>query len=447
MMNKSKTDPSGLIYLIPGAVFLFNPTYHIIDPLPDAIGFLLFFIGLVKLSVLNDEIGEAKRLYIRLFAAECVRICLYFTLPYVSSMFVLIYSSVLAIVEAIMFIPAADHMFRGFEFLDMRMDCSAARGIKKKNKVIPSASLRNLTVTAFIIRALGSVLPLLPTLTVDSNTVVDSMETSNADFMSLLIFAAAILLGAVFGILWLIRFVKYIKGITNDKDCCQRIFDEYSKWTAANTIKIVCANMNAVMLLLIGAAALCFNMYVDGVNIFPNALGAALVFAAFILLRGTSKALSVSGNVLCVLWAACSVVNEYMQINYKANNYRPASAAHMIGKAPQLYFRMELCGYIEAVLAAAVMILMLVAFRKTLKSHAKRFAFYDTEQKKKFDKWLVPVIIMWIIVIAMIAAVFPIMKFFTEIWLINFVLVIVLTAFMIHAYNVLYDGVYMKLHD
>ncbi len=447
MNNTAKKDPSGLWYLYIGAFFLFNPTYHIIDVLPDAIGYLLFITGLSKLAVLNDETAAARSGFIKLFILSAARLCLYITLPHATDIYILLCSFVFAIGEGILFIPAAIRMYSGFEFLEMRMNCPAAGGLHLKKKVVSIERLRNLTVAAFIARAVCSVLPFVPFLSSGGNIITDFAEDNYSRFASFLLIILFGVIALALSLPWLIRFVKYIKGITNDKDCCQKIGSLHSEWAKSNEIRVVSENMNCVMILLLVAAAFCFNMYVDGVNIFPTGIGALLVLAAFVLLRDSGKSIAIGGSITAALWAAMSAAGVYLQMDYRANNYRPGSAEHMIGKAPEMYLKMEIFGYIEAVFAAVTMLLMLLIFTRTLDAHAKKYAFYSTDDKKRFDRCLIPVIILWVLAVLMSAAIIPVMKFFAEIWLINGLLVIALFIFMYRAYTILYDGIYMKLHD
>lgn len=447
MNNIAKKDPSGLWCLFIGALFFLNPTYHIIDVLPDTIGYFLFFIGLAKLAAINDEAMEARKGFLWLFILTAAKLCLCLIVPYSTDMVILLCAFVFAIAETILFVPAALRMFKALEFLDMRLGCTAAGGLKNRKKTVSVESIRNLTVAAWIVRALCTVLPLLPSLATSGNTVMDSSEEDMAGFAFILISLAVGIIYLAVALPWIIRFDRYIKGITDDKDCCLKIDSMYNEWAVKNEVRIVSGRMNCVMLLLIAAAVLMFNMYVDGVNIFPTGIGALLVLAAFVLLKSHGKAVCISGGISCVLWAVMSVVGEYLQMDYKQNNYRPGSAAHMIGKAPEMYLKMEICGYIEAALAAVSMLLMLLIFTRALDAHAKKYAFYNTAEKKRFDRCLIPVIILWVLAVLMSAAIMPLLKIFAEIWLINGLIIICLTVFMIRAYNILYDGIYLKLHD
>ena len=53
---KNKKDLMGFLKIALGAVFLFNPTVHIVDPLPDFIGYWIIAAGLTGLAYLSDGI-------------------------------------------------------------------------------------------------------------------------------------------------------------------------------------------------------------------------------------------------------------------------------------------------------------------------------------------------------------------------------------------------------
>ena len=56
----------GFGLVIAGFTLLFNPVIHVVDLIPDALGFLLIVIGLTKMSFFIGKIEQARSLFIKL---------------------------------------------------------------------------------------------------------------------------------------------------------------------------------------------------------------------------------------------------------------------------------------------------------------------------------------------------------------------------------------------
>ena len=64
MKNTKTKDILGIGKLAVGAIFLFNPTINILDPLPDFIGYWLTVLGLTAFAYLSEEIFIARKYFI-----------------------------------------------------------------------------------------------------------------------------------------------------------------------------------------------------------------------------------------------------------------------------------------------------------------------------------------------------------------------------------------------
>ena len=72
---KVKKDLMGFLKIAAGAVFLFNPTVNILDPLPDFIGYWLIAFGLTNLAYLSDMIWQARKSFIYLTFLGVAKTC------------------------------------------------------------------------------------------------------------------------------------------------------------------------------------------------------------------------------------------------------------------------------------------------------------------------------------------------------------------------------------
>jgi len=262
-----------------GMFFLINPLINIVDILPDAIGYILIFMGLGELSFLDGRMDSARKKLEFLIVISIFKLAL---TPSVAMSSIssdrLLATFSFAIVELILFTLFYRDFFEGFTYLAERN-----KGDKTLVK-IPNA--RFLTALFFFSKIGLSVLPELYALA--ENKMI--FEVSNYEFYESLIkskpFTQAFSILTVFiaGIFWFVNIVIMLKTAKKDTEFTEqlhnRFYHEYLVFPEKQNLK---ALKNGVFVLI--AALLFFlDIAVDGIRIFPEALSIVLIAtSAFIM--------------------------------------------------------------------------------------------------------------------------------------------------------------------
>ncbi|MBQ4066316.1 MAG: hypothetical protein IJD22_01605, partial [Clostridia bacterium] len=189
---KNKKDLLRLGLMATGAVFLFNPTVNIIDPLPDLIGFWIMAYAMTAVSCLSERLYEARRRFVYLAFLEAAKLAVFLLVPGATGSFVVLMAFSFAVLEAVLFLPAVSDLFEGISSMGIRYsseslffvppsafrrkkaerllkrlsvegDAQKRSAMEKKlegyKRLRPQSYLKTFTAVAFVIRALGAVVP------------------------------------------------------------------------------------------------------------------------------------------------------------------------------------------------------------------------------------------------------------------------------------------------
>ena len=469
-----------------GAVFLFNPTVNIVDILPDFIGYWLIVLGLSALSSLSEEIYVARKNFIYLVAICASKVVCSLFIPFASETFTVTAALIFSVSEAVFFIPAMSGFLESMSSFGLRygnnagfyvpvsrrklakaekiasslerMEVSDKKAEKKKAslekkrralvKPMTAGGLKVLTVIAFIVRALGYILPELPSLSMQNITYFPAAGAFNVQLFKAPLYVLVWICGLSVCIPWLVIFLRYINGIRNEEQFITAVYDKYEKDILSDTKRLIAERMKKVMILAVAAAFTTFYIPIDNVNVLPGFLTAGFLIAAFVYIRVYNKRAAYTGIAVCGLWAAVSVCSLFLQMDYVANNYKPASAFHEVGKSVVLYARMEYFSFAEAILFAAAALIFARVFIGALKSHIgllseARVSYMGGE--KKYFACLKPVAILGGIVIVLSSVLVFVTKFFAGAWLIYGGFVIAFFILTLLAYFKTDDRVYLSL--
>ena len=102
--------------ILAGFLFLANPVIHVLDILPDFIGYLLILRGITEAAHFVDHFADAKRWFGRLALINAVRCAAVFIWPGSTDSTMLLLTFVFSLLEAACFIPAMLAFFDGLTF-------------------------------------------------------------------------------------------------------------------------------------------------------------------------------------------------------------------------------------------------------------------------------------------------------------------------------------------
>jgi len=311
-------------------------------------------------------------------------------------------------------------------------------------KVFPQA--------AYLVRALGALLPTLPNLKLYGDTLFVTAGQINWSQFTGIFYVLAWIAGFAVCIPWLLSFRRYWNGVCYEEAFEVSVYTKYASEILTDKGRLYADLMKKVMILSVVACAATFTFPVDNVNFVPNLIVAGLLIAALVYLRPFGGALSFAGMASCSIWAVLSAIGIWLQSEYKAMNYDPAAAVAFGGEgrgaAKEMYFRMEIFSYAEAAFFLISALIFAFVFVKALSVHIGMMPPRRDgleRDKKKLQKCLKPVAISGGVVIAFNAVLTFVTKWFAGAWIINMAAVIVLFVFALRAYYSLYDNVYTPL--
>lgn len=387
----------GLGLIASGFVFLFNPVYHVIDVLPDFIGFFLIWKGLSRLSAVEYDIESSRNLIKWLVVTELIKP---FTivlirgsgtvgintpdnlLPIVHDNTKLLLTFVFSVIELILFIPALSKMFSGLDRLGIKFSSSslnATEDIKTvvrdgrsvrlaKGKRDVSRKVFMIILLFYIVRIFFTVICELPALQMYENTgFVDSRTLDLARFKNLFyIFSSLIVL--VFGAVFLYFTLRFFKNVRRDADFIQRLNDAYSEYIGRSPHARIASNMNIASVFFVIGMIYSVFLFGSSMPVVAGALFALFVLVAvlFFLRSAQTRIYAIFSAVLAVIFGVLSFFDAASQhAYYITEGYEEFDPLHF-SAASKLYFRMATIEVISYVIAGAVFFLFTFAFYKTV---------------------------------------------------------------------------------
>ena len=281
-------------------LFLFEPGYTVLDPLPDFIGYLILCIALVNLSDISPRVEEAykgfrKAAFVSLLRFIAIYLLATFFHESEKSIGVLLFAFIFSFAELVVLLPAYKHFYEGLLSLSVMHDGTEPHYQKKrtvtrmnrksgKKIVIEKVSRKNatekrhtLTGVFLIIHSLAMVLPEFTSLTTNQNY----------EFVELLR-GFGIVISLPIGIWWLISMIVYFKRIVSDKPFVENLSRLYIERLEDNpqfyTVRVMSTGLGMLMV----GVLLTVDFYADYVNMLPDFFAYAVLIAAAICLRGFS---------------------------------------------------------------------------------------------------------------------------------------------------------------
>ena len=283
-----KRNRIGFGLLVLSGIFLCNPVVGYLDILPDAIGFLLLWVGLYRLADLNEQIAEATRKFRVLFLIGVgelfVTYLLHVSMParatemtaYERPVSILLFSTVRLLSRWMLLIPAFRALFGGLQHLAEKYDGGNLL-VEKKGKTRMECMIRRSTV--FVV--LQSVLATLP-----ETSILTALENDLNGYEFILLFrVTAGVVSAVVGIVWLTYFLSCCLRLWRARGWTSRLQQAYESEILPQTNMLAVRRYSAVFLILNVAILFTFHLRVDYHTALPGAVAAILTLIALRLQR------------------------------------------------------------------------------------------------------------------------------------------------------------------
>jgi len=455
----------GFGYIAAGLFFLFNPNINVFDVLPDVIGFILLYRGLYAMSFASPKLQDVRSPLLKLAFIAGAHTLSIFLLPFSDGdSFYLVLTFVFAVLETMYLLPVIAGLFEGFYELGRKFDTDSVfflRSVVEKRgqdsgkpKVLEGAeSLRILTVVFFLVKNIASVLPELTALELsESYSSGSRLYNTMASFKPLFYGFCGIVV-FLFGIIWLIRFQRYIRAMRRDSLLTDGIREIYKNKVENNPALMAAIHMGKVRVLYICAAVSTFMFLLEGVDVIPNALACLFLIAAFwIMLRYDRMALA--GMAVSASAAILSIVSLIIQIPY-FQEYEAAAARHIL-TASQMYKTVRFIGTLEYIVMIAVFAFAFVIFCRVLRQHTSLIPItgnttqYNADSRRKellntVYARIFGASVSGAIALGMGAAYFTLAMYYPAFFLINAALTLIWIIMMVQAMSSSYENIYERL--
>ncbi len=373
--------------LLAGFILLFNPVIHIVDVIPDAIGFFLIVAGLTKPSAYIEKFAAARDGFFKLAWIEIVKVLSFAFIPYSSGSAKLLLAFVFGVIELLLFIPALTAMTEGFSFAGVWYNGTA---IYQKKTIFGKPTSDLLTRTYrfvlffYIVRVCASIIPELTELDlyehVGNVTAVSRPATSFKPMLYIIISALVVLLGVIY----IIVVTRFFRAVRLDRPFMEALDEKYRRDVLPNKPYFIAKDMKNVLFLFVGAALTSFAFPVDRVNLMIGVIPALFLLIAALILRKYVKE-AVLLVPLCVIRAGTAVWNFIAEIRY-FDTYS-LDAATWAGEARTAYFTMAGTVCLENALALVIVLLFGVYLLKAVVKHLPLFGLqYESIQISKQAK-------------------------------------------------------------
>ena len=365
--------------LLPFAfLFLFEPGYTLIDPLPDFIGYAILCAAIINLADISPRIHEAYEGFRRGILINVLRfVSVYLLDRYFAdisrSLGLLIFCFVFSLFELIVIIPAYRNLFEGLLHLGMMHDGNAiytkrvkilritdtdgiVKEIRKESGSNITEKLYLFTVIFLFLRHVAMTLPEFTTL----------ITNAQYEFISILrIFGIIVILPI--GISWLVNVLTYCHKIKKDAPFIERLSEIYLEKVKENPKFYTVRSITSGIYVLIVALAVSTDFYSKYVNVLPDYIFYGLTIVAAILLRKYSnKWIVLSGS--SILGIVASFFSHNSSIFFHSEFYPNAIRKNL--DAYNAYYRMLGFHIAEAVILFVTVLLAILLLWDVYKAHS-----------------------------------------------------------------------------
>ena len=398
-MNSKLKKNIGFSLLPFAFIFLFEPGYTIIDPLPDCIGYAIMCFALSNLSDINPRVEEAftgfrKGILINIMRMIAIFLLNSYFIESELSVGLLLFVFIFSFFELFVMIPSYRCLFEGLLSLGLVHDGNAVyykklRKVKRLDgngneytEVIESK--RNLTEKAYFITVaflcIKNFAVVLPEFT--------TLSTNNSyEFVSVLRFFG-MLIALTIGIVWLIKMIRYVSAIRKDSPFIQNLSQVFLNNLKEKPNYYTVKNISVGLFFLMLATALSIDFYSNYVDLIPDFVYYVIIAASAVFLKRFSRKwriLLISGTVGSIIAA----FSHYTTVSFY-DKYTPLSVTRELD-AYYGFYKMLGMQIAESAVMICTIILVLLLLRDIYMKHTdigistnpkeraeykKRFVFY-----------------------------------------------------------------------
>ncbi len=439
MVKERKNLGLGLLPI--AAFFLFNPTFAVLDVLPDVIGYLLLYIGLRPLADMNYHIEDALGCFWRMIGVSGLQLLSLFWLFGICTtkerpVAILLFSFTFAVFEILLLTKGFREMYEGFLYLGSRMDATAVFVEDKKNRSATSR-IELLTIVFVFAKAVLTTLPEFASLTqntYDSGSSLSRMYQYISLFRTIAVGAMLII-----NILRLTKFIEYTLSLITDRPFIEALEEKYRTEVLPKESLFIRRAIQLGTVILGIALIPTLDIYIDYVDFLPDFLCPAILLVGYFTLgKYTGK------SRLFIPLAAANIVTSFIAYLATVNYYAHYSIA-MIETFDSAYNAYIILCIIKCVDALSFLAMML-SLRPILGHIIENFTGFipmDMANQKKSDKLAyvhgelkrkVTVLTVFAVIASVMSVLYiTLIRYLNFMWLIEFVFYLILIIVFISA--------------
>ena len=402
----------GMIWLLLGGCFLWNPVVGVRDVLPDVLGYILMCVGIARLADLNDCMENAQRYFRRMLWVGFGQIFAWLLVSsflqkteeslnrYEEPTWVLLFAFVFLVLEWCFLIPAWKYCFKGLSELAEFHGGSRILEGKKRTRCERFSAYTGVFV---VVRSLLTVLPEASVLTPFEMNAEESVFRFDWFSYVTAFRALAILIGLVMGVIWLIGYCRLMYGAITDHAWQDRLRARYEQEILPDIGLLLHRRIGFSFAFFQVGIVFLINLNVLYREMLPDWLSVLLFFCGALMLGQLLERRThflISGIALFVI----SMLRGFLNRSYLKADWIPLDAWHL-PLAYQTYLPVRIMSWLEAAFAFLFILCVMNALTQLVNKHI--FVHYGEDQvlSKRATERLraqmrtkrIPVIVSWAI--------------------------------------------------
>lgn len=374
----------GFGLVVAGFVLLFNPVIHVIDIIPDVIGFLLVAAGLTKMSFFIGRVEQARRLFLKLALVEAVKCCMILTVPYAAGSDLVLLTFVFGLAEGLMFVPAMNWLAEGLSFAGLWYNGTAmyekkvirppfSKIFKKRKnraervrKVEWVTFVRDQIIFFYIFRICATLIPELTELQLYDHLGEVTAFSRSLTYYKPFLYVALGIIVLILGVRCIRAMSAFFRALQKDERFIRSMEEKYERDIVPLDTFFIARGMKQSLGCFVAAAFTSIVVNMDSVNMLVGAVSSGFLIAAAVILSRYVKQAKVIVPLAAVR-GVLSLVNLVLQYNYYAEY--TVDAIEFVEEAKAQYYRMAGLECAEYLFAAAGMLLFMFFLLKAVKLH------------------------------------------------------------------------------
>lgn len=362
-----------LVFL--GLAFFASPNFNLLDITPDFIGVLLIMAGISKIYVNDENIKDARKSAKFLFWISVLRLVLCVFANSGHNDYLMPFAFIVCVLEAIFMISMFKDLYLGLEYTLMRADCE---------KLVKGTS--EAFTMAFIFTVASKLLEFFPYICdivrVDAELSLDSNVSGLVAFaqMKNYFLAAALLLGAILGLIYIAVTAKAWFPIIKSKEYSAFLCEKYKNYLITEREKHLAGIIGKTYFLLTASVFFMFDFYIDGVNFIPTCISVILVLAAILTLSRTAEtkklpAILIGFSAICISCLSYIFMTRVLfGTNYLYANESFNSDEFVLLESGKSVAVSALISIIELILIAVLVFMCLSQMKKVFEREKRKVA-------------------------------------------------------------------------